>query len=453
MEGVYQFIDGHSQAFLENLREFVRQPGISTENTGIDETVGWLVSKMREKGMEDVRTFQTKRHPIVFGRIRGTSGRTLLVYGHYDVQPPGDREQWKADPFSAQIVGDQVIGRGTCDMKNNLMASLDAAEAIIQSTGSIPLNLTFLFEGEEEIGSPNLKPFIEEHKVELSDCDSILCGEGGENKKGQALLMCGYKGILYVELSVRSPTGMDVHSSYAGMIENPAWILVRALNSLKEGEKVLIPHFYDGVEEPSLGEKIKYGLARIAMSRGELEEAFDLKIKEGMSVSEALMEAFYRPTLNIDGVWSGYTVPGGTKTIVPGSASAKLDMRLVPGQNPSAIFESLERHLQSKGFGGVAAEKLGELPAYRVDPDETIARVVDQALKKTVSPKVMTIPIAPGSGAMVWLPRILGRPMISAGSGAAYMAHRPNEFITAEQYIKGVKLFATIYHDFSLHTA
>jgi len=453
MKEVYQFIDGHSQAFLENFRDFVRQPGISTENTGIDQTVSWLVDKMREKGIEDVRVFQTKRHPIVLGRIKGTSGRMLLVYGHYDVQPPGDRDQWKADPFSAQIVGDQVIGRGTCDMKNNLMASLDAAEAIIQSRGSMPLNLTFLFEGEEEIGSPNLRPFIEEHKAELSECDSILCGEGGENKKGQALLMLGYKGILYVELSLRSPTGVDVHSSYAGMVENPAWTLVRALNSLKEGEEVLIPHFYDGVAEPSLGEKIKYGLAQIAMRRGELEEAFDLKIKEGMGVSEALTEAFYKPTLNIDGMWSGYTVLRGTKTIVPGSAFAKLDMRLVPGQDPSAIFENLKNHLQSKGFEGVVAGKLGELPAYRVDPDEPIARVVDQALKKAVSPQVMTIPIAPGSGAMVWLPHILGRPMASAGSGAAYMAHRPNEFITVEQYIKGVKLFATIYHDFALRTA
>ena len=453
MEGINQFIDRHSQAFLEDLRGFIRQPGISTENTGIDQTVDWLVSKMKEKGIEDVHVFQTKRHPIILGKIKGTSGRTLLVYGHYDVQPPGDREEWKADPFAAQTVGNRIIGRGTCDMKNNLMASLDAAEAIVQGTGSMPLNLTFLFEGEEEIGSPDLRPFIEEHKAELSDCDSILCGEGGENKTGQALLMYGYKGILYVELSVRSPTGTDVHSSYAGMIENPAWVLVRALNSLREGERVLIPHFYDGVGEPSLGEKIKYGLARIAMRREELEESFDLKLKEGMNVSEALMEAFYKPTLNIDGVWSGYTVPGGTKTIVPGSASAKLDMRLVPGQDPTAIFENLRKYLQSKGFGPVAVEKLGELPAYRVDPDEAIVRVVDHALRKTVSSNVMTIPIAPGSGAMVWLPQILGKPMISAGSGAAYMAHRPNEFITTEQYIKGVKLFATIYSDFSLHTA
>lgn len=452
MSDIYGFIDEHSQAFLEDLREFIRQPGISTENTGISETVSWLAERMRQKGIEDVRVFQTGRHPVIIGRISGTSGRTLLVYGHYDVQPPGDRQLWKADPFSAQMVGDQVLGRGTCDMKNNLMASLNAVEAIVRSRGSMPINLIFLFEGEEEIGSPSLKPFIEEHRQELSECDSILCGEGGENKKGQALLIYGYKGILYVELSLRSPTGVDVHSSYAGMADNPAWTLVRALNSLKEGEKVAIPHFYDGMEEPSLGEKIKYGLAQVAVSREELEESFDLKIKGGMGVSEALLEAFYRPTLNIDGLWSGYTVPGGTKTIVPGDASAKLDMRLVPGQDSSAIFENLRSYLKSKGFGDIVARKLAELPAYRVDPNEVVARAASQALRKIVSRNVMAVPIAPGSGAMVWLPHILGKPMASAGSGAVYMAHRPNEFITVEQYVKGIKLFATIYQDFSLQT-
>jgi len=452
MNDVYRLIDERSHAFLEDLREFIRQPGISTENTGISETVSWLVERMGRKGIKDVRVFQTKRHPIVIGRIPGTGGRTLLVYGHYDVQPPGDREQWKADPFSAQMIGDQVLGRGTCDMKNNLMASLSAVEAIVGSRGSMPINLIFLFEGEEEIGSPSLKPFIEEHKAELSECDSILCGEGGESKKGQALLIYGYKGILYVELSLRSPTGVDVHSSYAGMTENPAWTLVRALNSLKDGDKVVIPHFYDGVEEPSLGEKIKYGLAQTVVSKKELEESFDLKTKDGMGVSDALLEAFYRPTLNIDGLWSGYTVPGGTKTIVPGQASAKLDMRLVPRQDSSEIFENLKSHLESKGFGDISARKLGELPAYRVDPSEPIARVASQALRNTVNKNVMALPIAPGSGAMVWLPHILGKPMASAGSGPAYMAHRPNEFITVEQYTKGIKLFATIYQNFSLQT-
>jgi acetylornithine deacetylase/succinyl-diaminopimelate desuccinylase-like protein len=370
------------------------------------------------------------------------------VYGHYDVQPPGDVHDWTVDPFAAETVGNRIIGRGTCDMKNNLMASVHAVKALLQTQKQLPTNLIFLFEGEEEIGSPSLKPFIEEHKQELSACDSIICAEGGENKVGQFVLMYGLKGILYVELSIKSPIGTEVHSSYAGVIENPAWRLLYALMSLKDGEKVTIPHFYEGAKEPSLAEKVKYGLAKVAIKKEQLEEAFDLKVKKTMSVSDVLMEVFYKPTLNIDGLWSGYTVEKGIKTIVPDRAGAKIDMRLVPGQDPTAIFDNLKAHLASQGFTDVDVEKLGALPAYRVDPDERIVRVVAGAVKKAVSKKTMTIPIMPGSGAMVWLPIVLGKPMGFAGSGAAYMAHRPNEFITAEQYLKGVKLFATIYSDF-----
>ena len=448
LKEVYDFVDKNPESLLNEFKDLIRKPSISTENTGIDEAVSWLTSRLKENGVEDVEVFKTPRHPIILGKAGKSAKRTLLVYGHYDVQPPGDVHDWTVDPFAAETVGNRIIGRGTCDMKNNLMASVHAVKALLQTQKQLPTNLIFLFEGEEEIGSPSLKPFIEEHKQELSACDSIICAEGGENKVGQFVLMYGLKGILYVELSIKSPIGTEVHSSYAGVIENPAWRLLYALMSLKDGEKVTIPHFYEGAKEPSLAEKVKYGLAKVAIKKEQLEEAFDLKVKKTMSVSDVLMEVFYKPTLNIDGLWSGYTVEKGIKTIVPDRAGAKIDMRLVPGQDPTAIFDNLKAHLASQGFTDVDVEKLGALPAYRVDPDERIVRVVAGAVKKAVSKKTMTIPIMPGSGAMVWLPIILGKPMGFAGSGASYMAHRPNEFITAEQYLKGVKLFATIYSDF-----
>jgi len=451
LKEVYEFVDKNARLLLDEFRDFIRKPGISTENTGIEETVDWLVARMKENGVGNVQVFKTQRHPIILGRVGKTAKRTLLVYGHYDVQPPGDRQDWKTDPFAAEIVGDRIIGRGTCDMKNNVMASLHAVRALLEAKRSMPSNLIFLLEGEEEIGSPSLKPFIEEHKQELSVCDAILCGDGGgENKNGQALLMYGLKGMLYLQLSAKSPIGTEVHSSFAGIVDNPAWTLVSALKSLREREKVVIPHFYDGVQEPSLAEKVKYGLARVAVKKEQLEEAFDLKIRKDMSVSEALLEVFYKPTLNIDGLWSGYTVERGVRTIVPDKAYAKIDIRLVPGQDPSQVLENIKGHLARKGFTDVNVEKLGfELPAYRVDPHETIVEVVNRAVKEVVSKETMEIPLMPGSGAMAWLPHILGKPMAFAGSGVSYMAHRPNEFITIEQYLKGTKLFATIYNDYS----
>jgi acetylornithine deacetylase/succinyl-diaminopimelate desuccinylase-like protein len=450
LKEVYDFVDKNAESLLNELKDFIRKPGISTENTGIDETVSWLTAKLKENGVEDVEVFKTPRHPIILGRAGKSAKRTLLVYGHYDVQPPGDRHDWTVEPFAAETVGERIVGRGTCDMKNNLMACVHAVKALLQTRKQLPTNLIFLFEGEEEIGSPSLKPFVEEHKQELSACDSIICAEGGENKAGQSVLSYGLKGMLYVELSVKSPIGTEVHSSYAGMIENPAWRLVSALMSLRDGEKVTVPHFYDGVKEPSLTEKMKYGLAKVVMKKEQLEEAFDLKAKKTLSVSDILMEVFYKPTLNIDGLWSGYTVERGIKTIVPDKAGAKVDMRLVPGQDASKILDCLKTHVASCGFADLHVEQLGALPAYRVDPDERVARVVAGAVKRAVGKKTMTIPIIPGSGAMVWLPIILGKPMGFAGSGASYMAHRPNEFITVGQYLKGVKLFATIYNDFSL---
>lgn len=335
-------------------------------------------------------------------------------------------------------------------MKNNLMASVHAVKALVECRKSVPIDLVFLFEGEEEIGSPNLKPFIEKHKDELSACDSILCGDGGgENKTGQALLVFGLKGALSMEISARSILGVEIHSSFAGITDNPAWRLIAALRCLREDDRIVVPHFYDGVKEPSLKEKIKYGLARISLTKKKLEEAFELKIKEDMTVSEALLEVFYKPTLNINGLSSGYTVKGSTKTIVPNIAWARIDARLVPGQDSSAVFENIKKHLMSKGFNDVHFEKQIELPAYRIEPDEKIAHVCSEATKKIVNSKTMTIPIMPGSGAMAWLPHILGKPMAFAGSGVSYMAHRPNEFITEEQYLKGIKLFATIYNDYA----
>jgi len=448
LKEVYEFVDKNSESLLNEFKDFVRKPGISTENTGIDETVNWLTGRLKQNGIEDVEVFKTPRHPIILGRTGRSAKRTLLVYGHYDVQPLGDLQSWTVDPFAAEIVGDRIVGRGTCDMKNNLMACVHAVKALLQTRKQLSTNLIFLFEGEEEIGSPSLKPFIEEHKQELCSCDSVLCAEGGENKAGQSVISYGVKGMLYVEFLAKSPTGTDVHSMYAGIIENPAWRLLHALMSLKDGEKVTIPHFYDGVKEPSLAEKVKYGLAKVVVKKEQLEEAFDLRTKKTMSVSDVLTEVFYKPTLNIDGLWSGYTIEKGIKTIVPDKAGAKIDMRLVPGQDAAKIFDSLKTHLASHGFTDVDVEQLGALPAYRVDPDERVARVIADAVRKAVGKKTITMPIIPGSGAMVWLPIILGRPMGFAGSGAAYMAHRPNEFITREQYLKGVKLFATIYNDF-----
>jgi acetylornithine deacetylase/succinyl-diaminopimelate desuccinylase-like protein len=314
----------------------------------------------------------------------------------------------------------------------------------------LPLNLIFLFEGEEEIGSPNFKPFVEEHKEQLSACDSIVCGDGGgENKAGQALLIYGLKGALSMEFQVKSVSGAEIHSMFAGIVDNPAWRLVSALGCLREGDKVVVPHFYYGVKEPSLKEKIKYGLARIVFSKEKLEEAYDFKVKRDMSVSDALLEVFYKPTLNINGLSSGYTVKGGTKTIVPDNAWARIDARLVPGQDASAIFENIQKHLIVKGFSDVMVEKQFELPAYRIEPDEKIAKICTGATKKVVNSKTTSAPIMPGSGAMAWLPNILGKPMAFAGSGVTYMAHRPNEFITKEQYLKGIKLFATIYNDYA----
>jgi acetylornithine deacetylase/succinyl-diaminopimelate desuccinylase-like protein len=448
LKEVYEFVDKNSESLLNEFKDFVRKPGISTENTGIDETVNWLTGRLKQNGIEDVEVFKTPRHPIILGRTGKSAKRTLLVYGHYDVQPPGDLQSWTVDPFAAEIVGDRIVGRGTCDMKNNLMACVHAVRALLRTRKQLPTNLIFLFEGEEEIGSPSLKPFIEEHKQELSACDSIICAEGGDNKAGQSVVSYGVKGMLYVEFLAKSPTGTDVHSMYAGIIENPAWRLLHALMSLKDCEKVTIPHFYDGVKEPSLAEKVKYGLAKVVVKKEHLEEAFDLRTKKTMSVSDVLTEVFYKPTLNIDGLWSGYTIEKGIKTIVPDKAGAKIDMRLVPGQDAAKIFDSLKTHLASHGFTDVDVEQLGGLPAYRVDPDERVARVIAAAVRKAVGKKTITMPIIPGSGAMVWLPIILGKPMGFAGSGASYMAHRPNEFITCEQYLKGVKLFATIYNDF-----
>ncbi|MHA1861078.1 MAG: M20/M25/M40 family metallo-hydrolase, partial [Candidatus Ranarchaeia archaeon] len=309
-------------------------------------------------------------------------------------------------------------------------------------------SILFCFEGEEEIGSPSFLPFLKTH-TELLDCDAILVGEGGTTKTGRTGVVGGYKGFLGVELSINSPLS-EVHSSYAGIVDNPVWQLIHALGTLKNSDgHILIPHFYESIKRPSISEKAKFGLSGFALNRKKLEESLGIIISPKIGTGKALSALFFNPTLNINGINGGYPVHGGLKTIVPDRAHANLDARLVPGQDPEEIYLSLTRYLEHAGFSNVNVQKTAMLPPYVAPANDPFVKIVNKAIYSVFGSKIVKAPIAPGSGAFTWLPHILDAPMASAGSGAIYMAHRPNEFINVRQFLQGIKLFSEIYMCFA----
>ena len=246
MEDIFAYVDAHRDRFLAELFSLLRVPSISAQNTGVTECADMLRGMLEQAGAE-TRIFETGRHPVVYGEIINPEAtRTLLVYGHYDVQPPEPLDLWLTPPFEPTVRDGRIYGRGTADNKGQLFCHVKAVEAILKTRGRIASNVRFIFEGEEEISSPSLRPFIEAHR-DLLRADACLVSDGPKHETNRPTIVCGLKGMLYVELRTRY-ANTDLHSMKAATIPSPVWTLVQALTSLKDGEgRVLIPGFYEAV--------------------------------------------------------------------------------------------------------------------------------------------------------------------------------------------------------------
>jgi acetylornithine deacetylase/succinyl-diaminopimelate desuccinylase-like protein len=447
MDDILTYIDEHLEGTIGRLQAFCRQPSIAAQGVGMAE-MAELVRRTLEESGAQVELVPTAGYPVVVGRLAGAGSKTLMFYNHYDVQPPEPLELWDSPPFAAEIRDGYLYARGVADNKGNLVARLAAVEAWLAVRGKLPLNVLFVVEGEEEIGSPNLGRFAEEQAAQIR-ADGCIWESAYKDTRDRLETLLGVKGILGVDLRLRGPN-RDLHSASAATVESPAWRLVWALNSLKgPDERILIPGFYDDVRPPD--ERDRAMLA--AWDYDEAGELADVGVDRFVLglVGEALKEKLlFQPTCNICGFHTGYDGPG-VKTVLPAEAGAKLDFRLVPDQNPYDILEKLRAHLDAGGFDDVEIQTDGpEFPA-RTDPDDPLVGAVVAAARQAYGGEPVIKPLMAATGPMYELCQRWGLPAVGAGVGwTGSRAHSPNENIRLDDLAQGIKHIALIMSEFSI---
>jgi acetylornithine deacetylase/succinyl-diaminopimelate desuccinylase-like protein len=446
-QAIDAYIDSHIDESLHELGRLCAQPSVAAQNLGIAECAQLVAEMLQERGFK-VEVMATGGSPVVYAERPGPSDKTILIYNHYDVQPPEPLELWETPPFEPSLRDGKLYARGVSDDKGHLVSRLFAIDALLATDGELPCTIKFIVEGEEEVSSVHLKDFVYNHREKLA-ADACIWEFGGVDHREIPIQYLGLRGISYVELSVETATS-DVHSGLGGGIfPNAAWRLVWALNSLKgPDERIRIPGFYDAVKPPTqrdrqlLAElpdpaedyKTRYGIARFIKG---LSGGNDLKVAE-----------IFEPTCTICGLTSGYQGPG-SKTVLPARASAKVDFRLVPDQTPERVLELLRAHLDAEGFSDVHITDLGGEAPGRTDPDDPFVDLVVRSAEPVYGVPMQITPLSGGSGPNNPFVHYLNLPVVSAGLGyPGGLTHAPNENIRIDLYLKAAKHITRILKEF-----
>lgn len=429
---------------LEDLFAFLRFPSISTDSShagDVRNCANWLIEKLTGMGL-DVELHETAKHPIVIARNKHEAGKkTCLIYGHYDVQPVDPVELWDSPPFEPEIRDGRIWGRGSTDNKGQMLAHVLGVEETLKEEGELPVNLIFLFEGEEEIGSPNLVPFLKEHKDELK-CDVIAVSDTGMVAKGVPTMGYGLRGIACCEVTVRGPKG-DLHSGvYGGSVANPATAVARLVASLHDNEgNIAIEGFYDDVRPLETWEREMW--AKVP----GMTEADMLNItgspalfgEPGYSSAERL---WARPTAEVNGIGGGYQGEG-SKTVLPAEAMAKFSFRLVPDQDPKDIAAKVKTHLEKHAPAGVTVEvEVGhDGKPYICDPHSENGKAGQVALEKAFGKAPVLIREGGSIPIIQDMKEILGVESLMLGLALPdCQIHAPNENYYVENFEGGIRL-------------
>jgi len=446
-EKLQKELEIQTQNFKGFITDYCRFESVAAQNRMMKETADWVEDLLKETGFK-TRQLEVAGAPnYVFGTMKGQSDFTLLLYNHYDVQPETPIELWNSPPFEATEVDGKFVARGICDNKAELIARICAIRAILAADGELPINIKWIVEGEEEIGSPHFEALTKQYGNVLK-ADGTLWEGDGFNEKDQAVVALGFRGMLYVEYSVEVMKS-DAHSGSAHALPSGAWRLVKALASLKdENGRVLIPGFYDDVREPTEFER------QIMKDSIDPEKEERLKAMYGIDSflydrsGYELESSVFEPTANIAGLLSGYT-EAGVKTVLPAKAMAKMDFRLVPDQDPNDILKKLKAHLKAQGFEDVQIKKLGEAePVVTPMDGEFVQRIQkicqDYAAKEPEITALIggTLPLL---GPMKKNVGVLG---ISTSGNPSYYgsgAHAPNEHIRLSDIPRAIEFNAFLF--------
>jgi acetylornithine deacetylase/succinyl-diaminopimelate desuccinylase-like protein len=444
-----RYLDAHLEQSIIELTRLAAQPSVAAQNWGLVECARLVEEMLLERGFK-VQIMDTDGAPVVYAEREGQNpDKTLLFYNHYDVQPAEPLELWESPPFEPTLRDGKLYARGVSDDKGQLTSRLFAIDALLAIDGDLPCNVKFLIEGEEETSSVHLHDFIRDNRERLA-ADACIWEFGSVDYREMPIQYLGLRGICYVELSVETAQ-VDVHSGTGGSIfPNAAWRLVWALSAIKGPDgKVRIPGFYDPVIPPSPRDReLMEALPEIAK---EYRSRYGVKeFLNGLTggVDLRIAEVF-EPTCTICGLTSGYQGPG-SKTVLPARASAKLDFRLVPNQNPKQVFEGLRAFLDAEGFSDVQITYLGGESPARTDPDDPFVSLVVSTAEAVYGMPMQRVPMIGGSGPNHAFIDELKMPVATAG--IAYPgtgAHAPNENIRLDLYLKGAKHIARILKAFA----
>jgi acetylornithine deacetylase/succinyl-diaminopimelate desuccinylase-like protein len=449
MNYLFDHIEKRSEQYIKRLRDLCRQPSISTRGVGMLECADMVRKMMKQLGINTQATTIADGYPVLFGELKSSraAGKTLIMYDHYDVQPPEPLHEWESEPFSADVKDGKIFARGVSDNKGNLVARLCATEAILDTLGDIPVNLKFVFEGEEEIGSPSLAFYINENKGKLC-ADGGIWEAGYKDPSGRLKITLGNKGQLYLELRSRV-AHTNQHSSWAAIVPNAGWRVIWALQTFKDdNENILIDGFYDNVKEPSEAEFEL--LEKSFLDEKGFKAVFGIKdYLRGSSGSKLLKDFLYQPTCTISGILSGYTGIG-ENSINPCEAMAKIDFRLVADQTPEEIKSKVMRHLKKHGFDDLRVKEVSHFDVAKCSPEAEIVQTVIATAKQVYKTDPIVWPTSAGSGPTHLFTNTMGVPMVG-GVGVGHAGsnnHAPNENIRIRDYIDGIKHLAAILVNF-----
>ena len=448
LQPIFDWIDANADAIVADLQTFVQQPSISAQNVGLRECAGLVRRMMHDDGLPAEFHELDAGPPVVFGHLQAKRPtKTLLCYSHYDVQPPEPIDAWThGGPWSGAVVDGFLYGRGATDNKSGVLAFNKAAKAFLAVRGEVPVNLKFLIEGEEEIGSPNLAAWAERNK-DLLAADGMHCLDGSvEAGTDVPDVSLGLKSVLFVELIARGAK-TDIHSLNFPLAPAPVWDLIRALNTLMdENRRILIEDWDEGIWQlgPDDEQQLRDKADRVDLQAMKDEWGIS-EFALGRDGIDAIRARTYEPTANIQGIVAGYTGPG-TKTIVPCEARARLDFRLIPNIQPDAAIAKLKAHLVKHGFGHLEVKAFdGAEPPYKISVKEDISQAIIAAATEVYG----ELPVVNGvsaEGAIlrhVWIPCVLTG---FANTGANL--HAPDENIEISRFIRGIKYAAAIMEHF-----
>lgn len=449
MKSVQDFIDANEEKFKEELFELLRIPSVSTDSKNkedVKKAAEFLFNQLEEIGLDRVTLHDTPGHPIVTAEKCPYEDRpTVLIYGHYDVQPPDPEDEWKTPPFEPTVKEGRVYARGSSDDKGQSFTHIKSVEAYLKTGMEVPVNVKYILEGEEEIGSPNLIPFIKDHK-DLLSCDMVLISDTAMFGEDQPSITYGLKGLAYMEFEVTGPN-RDLHSGvFGGAVQNPANVLCEIIAKLKDQDGIVqIPGFYDDVEP--LTEDQREAIRQLPFDEEEYKRSLGLKALHGEKGYNTLERATARPTLDVNGLWSGYQGEGA-KTVLPAKAGAKVSMRLVPNQDPKKVAKLFEEYIHSitpETVDVKVTEHHGGHPIL-VDLDfyglKAAAKAFEDVYEKEVlfSREGGSIPIVAD------FKKVLGVNAILMGFGLTRDAlHSPNESFSLKDFYRGIKTSARFF--------